>query len=74
MRAQQGMALATIAEAEIRRFGPPGQVLVEPSAVLTVAFEDSGTVTGEGVIGTLRAIRGAVADVLVHLEPYIGIV
>ncbi len=74
VRAQQGMHLATVAEAEIRRFGPPGQVQVQPQAFLTVAFEDSGRVTGEGVIGTLRRIRDEVADVLVQLEPYVGVV
>ncbi len=55
------------------RPGPgPGQVLVQRSAMLTVAFEDSGTVTDEGVVGTLPRIRDEVADVLVLLEPFIG--
>jgi hypothetical protein len=66
--------LARVARADVARFGTPGQLQVQPGAVLTVAFEDSGTVTGEGVLGTLRRIRDAVADVLVRLQPYVGIV
>jgi hypothetical protein len=73
VRAQQGMLVARVAHAEMARFTSSGRLQVQPGAFLTVVFEDSGTVTGEGVIGTLRRIRDAVADVLVQLEPYIGL-
>jgi len=74
VRARRGMVLARIAEAEIRRFGEPSRVLVQPSAVLTIAFEDSEEVTGEGVIGTLRSIRDRVGDVLDQLDPFVAII
>lgn len=74
VRAQQGMLLARVAQADVDRLRGSSHLQVQPGAILTVAFEDSETVTGEGVIGTLRSIRDSVADVLDQLEPYIGIV
>jgi hypothetical protein len=68
------MVLARIAEAEVRRFGEPGRVQVQPSAFLTIAFEDSEEVTGEGVIGTLRSIRDRVGEVLDQLDPFVAII
>jgi len=74
VRAREGMVVATVAEAEIRRFGERFTFQVQPRAFLTIAFEDSGEVTGEGVIGTLRSIRDRVGDVLDQLDPYIDLV
>jgi len=74
LRAQRGMPVARIAEAELRRFGQLATVRYQPSFFLTVAFEDSGDVTGEGVIGTLRRIRERVADVLGQLDPCVALV
>ncbi len=74
VRARRGMVLARIAEAEVRRFGEPSRVQVQPSAFLTIAFEDSEDVTGEGVIGTLRSIRDRVGDVLDQLDPFVAII
>jgi hypothetical protein len=74
VRARQGMVIARIAESEVRRFGEPSKVLVQPSAFLTIAFEDSEDVTGEGVIGTLRSIRDRVGEVLDQLDPFVAII
>ena len=74
VRAREGMVMARIAEAEIRRFGEPSTVQVQPRAVLTIAFEDSEEVTGEGVIGTLRSIRDLVSEVLDQLDPFVAII
>jgi hypothetical protein len=73
-RARQGMVLARVMETEIRRFGEPSRVQVQPSAFLTIAFEDSEEVTGEGVIGTLRSIRDRVGVVLDELEACIALI
>jgi hypothetical protein len=72
-RAQKRMLLAQIQEAELRRHGPVGTVQFQPSAFLTIAFEDSEEVTGEGVLGTLRRIRDTVAEVLDQLDPFVNI-
>jgi hypothetical protein len=74
VRARQGMVLARIADGEVRRFGELGQVQVQPSVVLTIAFEDSEEVSGEGVIGTLRSIRDLVGDVLDRLDSFVAII
>jgi hypothetical protein len=73
VRARQGMVVARVAEAEVRRIGPPGSLQIQPSAVLTIAFEDSEEVTGEGVIGTMRSIRDRVGAVLDELDPFVAI-
>jgi hypothetical protein len=74
VRAHRGLVLARIAEAEMRRFGERATVQVQPSAFLTIAFEDSEDVTGEGVIGTLRGIRERVGLVLDQLDPCVALV
>jgi hypothetical protein len=74
VRARRGMVLARIAEADVRGFGRRWSFEVQPSAVLTIAFEDSEDVTGEGVIGTLRSIRDRVGDVLDQLDPHVALV
>jgi len=73
VRAKSGMPIARVADSEIRRFGEPKRVQVQPSAVLTIAFDESGDVTGEGVIGTLRRIRGRVGEVLHELDSFVSI-
>lgn len=74
VRARSGMAIARVTEAEVRKFGEPGRIQVQPGAVLTIAFDESEDVTGEGVIGTLRHIHGRVGDVLDRLEPCIDLI
>lgn len=74
VRAQRGLTVARIAEAEMRRFGQPATVQYQPSFFLTIAFEDSEDVTGDGVIGTLRRIRERVGHVLDQLDPCVALV